>query len=174
MSRSGASVVDGTLRAYYFQLRLSVEEYGFRTSTPAATATRWPEPHHQGGSILDRRPPVNRGNYATERPARASSRRHAVAIQQAITNAHSSSLRIRSPASGQPPASVTLDRPRVDVPVKKRRVSVAIVVHEHELLPELVHEIAQIAARPLLDHRRRRRVTAGQTQKLVPAHAAKR
>jgi len=29
VSRSGASVVDGTLRAYYFQLRLSVEEYKF-------------------------------------------------------------------------------------------------------------------------------------------------
>ncbi len=35
----------------------------------------------------------------------------------------------------------------VDLAVKQRRVSVAIVVHEHELLAELVDEVAQIAAR---------------------------
>jgi len=62
----------------------------------------------------------------------------------------------------------------VDVAVKERGVSVAVVVHEHELLPELVDEVAQITARTFLDHGWRRRVVAGQTQKLVPVHAAKR
>ena len=62
----------------------------------------------------------------------------------------------------------------VDIAVKQRRVSIAIVMHEHQLLPELVDEVAQITTRPLLDHRSRRRVMAAQTQKLIPAHAAKR
>ncbi len=54
------------------------------------------------------RAPGNRLNhYATERRCYAPSRRQAVATQHAIRNVHSSRLRINSPTSGKPPASVT-------------------------------------------------------------------
>ncbi len=69
MSHYGAGVVDGTLRAYYFQLRLSVEEYKFPHFNTGRDGNARGLSHTKGGSIFDRRPPVNRGNYATERPA---------------------------------------------------------------------------------------------------------
>ena len=104
-------------------------------------------------------------------PATAS-RRHAVAIQQAVTNARSSSLRIRSPTSGRPPASLTRRGLPVDVAEEHRRVRLDVVVHEHQLLAELVLEVPQIAPRPLLDQRRRRRMMIGQPHQLVLMHAA--
>ena len=57
-----------------------------------------------------------------------------------------------------------------DVTVKHRGISLAVFVHEHELLAEPVLEIPQIAPRPFLD-RQRRRMTIAHAQKFIPVHA---
>ena len=55
----------------------------------------------------------------------------------------------------------------VDVAVEQRRVTLAVVVHKHELLAERILEVADVAPAPLLDRRRRNPVTVGETQQLI-------
>ena len=57
-----------------------------------------------------------------------------------------------------------------NIATEHRGVELAVLVHEHELLAELVLEIPQIAPGPFFDRRRRRGMTTAHAQKLIPVH----
>jgi hypothetical protein len=61
----------------------------------------------------------------------------------------------------------------VDVAEEDRGVRLAVVVHEHQLLTKLVLEIPEIAPRPLLNRRYRRRMVIGQAHQLIVVHATR-
>ena len=58
----------------------------------------------------------------------------------------------------------------INVAVEHRGVKLAVLVHEHELLAELVLEIPHIAPPPFFDRRRRRRVMIADAQELILVH----
>ena len=55
----------------------------------------------------------------------------------------------------------------VDIDVEQRRVRLAVVVHDHEVLAERILEVADATPGPLLDRRRRNPVMVGETQQLI-------
>ena len=59
-----------------------------------------------------------------------------------------------------------------NIATEHRGVKLAVLVHEHELLAELVLEIPQIAPGPFFDHRRRRGMTIAHAQELTLMHTA--
>lgn len=68
------------------------------------------------------------------------------------------------------------DAPRLpaDIAEQHRGVRLAVVVHEHQLLAELVLEVRQIPPRTLLDHRSHRRMTIAQPYQFLVVHARER
>lgn len=61
-----------------------------------------------------------------------------------------------------------------DIAEQHRGVRLAVVVHEHQLLAELVLEVRQIAPGPLLDHSSPRRMTIAQPHQFLLVHERER
>jgi hypothetical protein len=59
-----------------------------------------------------------------------------------------------------------------NIATEHRGVKLAVLVHEHELLAELVLEIPQIAPGPFFDRRRRRGMTITHAEALTLMHTA--
>ncbi len=59
-----------------------------------------------------------------------------------------------------------------NIATEHRGVELAVLVHEHELLAELVLEIPQIAPGPFFDRRRRRGMTITHAEEFILMHTA--
>jgi hypothetical protein len=59
-----------------------------------------------------------------------------------------------------------------NIATEHRGVKLAVLVHEHELLAELVLEVPQIAPGPLIDRRRRRGMTITHAEEFTLMHTA--